>query len=65
MALGERSNKFVVREGSINSARFVQGRERREAERECVEEVGQSKRRHATACGKGQEWQQGTGRCGG
>ena len=33
MALGERSNEFVVREGSIKSARFVQGRKRREAER--------------------------------
>ena len=39
MALGERSNEFVVREGSIKSARFVQGRERRKAKRECVEEV--------------------------
>ena len=37
MALGECSNEFVVREGSIKSARFVQGRERREAERKRVE----------------------------
>ena len=33
MALGERSNEFVVREGSIKSARFVEGRERHEVER--------------------------------
>ena len=33
VALGECSNEFVVREGRIKSARFVQGRERREAER--------------------------------
>ena len=39
MAFGKRSNEFVVREGSIKSARFVQGRERRETERERVEEV--------------------------
>ena len=39
MALGKRSNEFVVREGSIKSPRIVQGRERREAQRECVEEV--------------------------
>ena len=35
MALGECSNEFVVRGGSIKSARFVQGSERRKAEREC------------------------------
>ena len=39
MALGKRSNEFVVREGSIKSPRIVQGRERREAQRVCVEEV--------------------------
>ena len=36
VALGECSNEFVVREGSIKSARFVQGSERRKAERERV-----------------------------
>ena len=36
---GECSNEFVVREGSIKSARFVQGRERREAERKRVEKI--------------------------
>ena len=43
MALGECSNEFVVREGSIKSARFVHGRERREAERE--RECGRSRRK--------------------
>ena len=82
--LEERSNEFVVKEGSIKSARFMQGRDRREAEKECGrsrqktessqwerkngraienaphQEGGQSGKRHAIACGKGQEWQQGT-----
>ena len=39
VALGECSNEFVVRKGRIISCRFVQGRERREAERNRAEKI--------------------------
>ena len=66
VAHGKCTNEFVVREGPIKSARFVQGRER-ETERKKTwkngrakgnvlrQEGGQNKKDHATAYGKGQE----------